>query len=158
MSAIPAVGIFFKKLHNWYHEKINHKCHQAGCDEHHLNHHQEELLPNPVDREAISVAEVDNRFGQLATIMLMFDRKLLKTRKFIPHSQFVWFVSPDNVLSARWKNSFFMWDGKVWKSENQEPAPLTREEQFDKAIGLLRQVVAGETLDLNQTQEFLQSL
>lgn len=117
MSTVPVVGYLFRKTHKWYHEKIHHKCHEAGCESEHLDHVEtEELIPNPPDRETVPVEYVDIFHGSATTILLTCDRKLLGTRDFPTADQFVWFEK-DNKLSARWKNKFFEWDGKEWKME-----------------------------------------
>jgi hypothetical protein len=150
-SAIPVVGVLFRKVHKWYHKASHHKCHNAGCEAHHLDHvHEEPLLPNPTDRAVISVAEVDHLFGQVATIMLMCDRRLLKTREFPPLSEFVWFMKQEDDgvmldLSARWKNKFFVWDGTDWKPEFEEE----KEEDFSfgDIIDIVRSFAANEELN-----------
>ncbi len=38
MTAIPLIGLWFKKLHAWYHLKFNHKCHTNGCEDIHVEH------------------------------------------------------------------------------------------------------------------------
>lgn len=38
MSLIPIIGIFFKKIHIWWHKKFNHKCHEKGCEQEHVDH------------------------------------------------------------------------------------------------------------------------
>lgn len=39
MSTIPFIGVFFRKVHAWWHLKVNHKCHhKTECNEHHLEH------------------------------------------------------------------------------------------------------------------------
>lgn len=149
-SAIPVVGVLFRKAHKWYHKASHHKCHNPGCEAHHLDHvHEEVLLPNPTDRTVISVADVDHLFGQLATITLMFDRRLLKTREFPPLSEFVWFMKQEDDgvmldLSARWKNKFFVWDGTDWKPEFEEE----KEEDFtfEDIINIVRSFVSNEEL------------
>lgn len=143
MSVVPVVGALFRKAHKWYHQKTHHKCHQPGCEAEHLHHdHEEHLMPNPPARDVISMEEVDQRFGQLATIFLMFDRKLLGTNFFPATNEFVWFLSSDDTLSARWKNEFFLWDGKDWKPEFEK----VKEEEFtfEDILGVVRSFVASE--------------
>jgi hypothetical protein len=41
MMMIPFIGYFFNKIHVWYHEKINHKCHTEGCNETHAEHKED---------------------------------------------------------------------------------------------------------------------
>lgn len=128
MSAVPVVGILFKKVHKWYHKSTHHKCHHAGCESDHLDHVEEALMPNPPARDVLTVEQVDSYFGQLATIILMHDRKLLGTREFPPHNEFVFFISPEeDILTARWKNKFFIWDGKDWSLDPEYlPKPVPR--------------------------------
>lgn len=39
MAMIPFIGIFFRRLHVWWHSKFNHKCHHVTpCQEHHVDH------------------------------------------------------------------------------------------------------------------------
>lgn len=40
-SMIPFIGIYFYKLHAWYHAKFKHKCHTKSCDETHVEHSDE---------------------------------------------------------------------------------------------------------------------
>jgi len=148
MSTVPVIGFLFRKVHKWYHKVSHHKCHNEGCDAHHLNHvHEEPLVPNPTDRSIITVTDVDRLFGQLATIILMCDRRLLNTREFPPLSEFVWFIKQESNgimldLSARWKNQFFVWDGTDWKNEFEEE----KEENFsfEDIINLVRSFVTDE--------------
>jgi hypothetical protein len=41
LTFIPFIGIFFKRLHAWYHAKFNHKCHEESCSSSHVEHHNE---------------------------------------------------------------------------------------------------------------------
>lgn len=38
MILIPYVGIYFGKIHTWYHTKFGHKCHDHECHETHVIH------------------------------------------------------------------------------------------------------------------------
>jgi hypothetical protein len=31
LAMLPFVGVFFKRIHNWWHAKFGHKCHEASC-------------------------------------------------------------------------------------------------------------------------------
>jgi hypothetical protein len=142
MMVIPVIGIFFRKLHAKFHKSHHHKCHQSGCHEEHVDHTLSvELVPNPPDLIPISIQEVDTRFGHTATILLMFDRKLLKKDRFPPPSEFVFLLSDDDMLSARWINTFFLWDGKEWRPECPE---VEVPDRFEQAITLLRKLVSQE--------------
>jgi hypothetical protein len=119
--SIPFVGYFARKVYKRYHSLMHGKKHDhnectAGHAEHTTYIHMVPLMPNPPGRDILTIEEVDSIFGQLATILLMFDRKLLETDIFPPSSEFLWFLSPDDTLSARWGNKFFVWDGQDWKT------------------------------------------
>jgi hypothetical protein len=118
-TSIPIIGVFFRKLHKWYHSKTHHKCHEKDCQAEHVEHDLIDL-PIPTDCVRLTVEEVDVRFGSIATILLMFDRKMLETKTFSPHSEFVWFLSSNDVLTARWNNKLFVWEQSSWKREYTE--------------------------------------
>lgn len=45
MSMIPFIGMFFRKLHLWYHNKIKHKCHHDKCEDNHAEHTEQKDAP-----------------------------------------------------------------------------------------------------------------
>lgn len=38
MTAIPFVGMYFRRIHAWWHNKFSHKCHEKTCEEKHVEH------------------------------------------------------------------------------------------------------------------------
>jgi hypothetical protein len=38
LAMIPFIGYFFRKLHTWYHSKMDHLCHEKHCDDVHVEH------------------------------------------------------------------------------------------------------------------------
>lgn len=41
LAMIPFIGAFFRKIHNWYHVKFKHQCHEkVSCNEIHLAHQE----------------------------------------------------------------------------------------------------------------------
>ena len=39
LAMIPFIGAFFRKIHNWYHIKFKHQCHEkVSCKEIHVDH------------------------------------------------------------------------------------------------------------------------
>jgi hypothetical protein len=38
LALIPIIGIFFRKLHTWWHTHSHHKCHEKTCNEEHVEH------------------------------------------------------------------------------------------------------------------------
>lgn len=162
MSAVPVVGVLFRKAHKWYHNKTHHKCHHEGCHDEHAEHMTvdgEILAPNLPDREALAPGEVDAKFGNLATILLMFDRRMLKSYTFPDTSEFEWFLAPEDKLEARWKNKFFSWNGAEWHPI-PDVIPPTKEELLDRAVELLRITLEerGSEASLSQVGKFLESL
>lgn len=42
LSMIPFIGLFFARLHAWWHKKFHHPCHTEGCQEAHVQHVEHE--------------------------------------------------------------------------------------------------------------------
>jgi len=40
MAMLPFIGIFFRRIHHWYHQKISHKCHEKICEKTHTEHNE----------------------------------------------------------------------------------------------------------------------
>lgn len=39
LSLIPFIGVFFRKIHIWWHTRFNHQCHHVThCEETHVEH------------------------------------------------------------------------------------------------------------------------
>jgi hypothetical protein len=38
MAMIPFIGMFFRRLHVWWHSKFHHKCHEKTCQDEHVEH------------------------------------------------------------------------------------------------------------------------
>lgn len=38
LALIPFIGIFFGKLHTWWHKHFHHKCHEKDCSAEHVEH------------------------------------------------------------------------------------------------------------------------
>lgn len=38
LAMIPFIGYLFRKLHVWYHTKMEHLCHEKHCDDTHVEH------------------------------------------------------------------------------------------------------------------------
>jgi hypothetical protein len=43
MAMLPFIGMFFRRMHAWWHAKFSHKCHEKTCDDKHVEH-TEKLL------------------------------------------------------------------------------------------------------------------
>jgi hypothetical protein len=112
---------------------------------------KQEIIPNPSDRAIWTMEQVDSYFGFLPTTLLMFDRPLLGSQSFPPPWEFHWFVSTqeDDVLSARWNNKFFRWNGNGWEREYTEAEKQQlvvqqrkekEQEKVDRVLGILRTI------------------
>lgn len=140
MATIPVIGIAFRKLHNWVHQKMNHKCHHEGCDSTHTDHVEEVVVSIPSTWREVTIDEVDRQFGDLPTILLMFDRVLLGTIDKYPGEQSAWemlsgekddgtfptrnefkFFLSNNTLHGYCRGKFFVWNDTLsWKTHNHQ--------------------------------------
>lgn len=47
MALIPFIGIFFAKVHGWWHKHFHHKCHEPHCHDEHVEHcHMPDHIPH----------------------------------------------------------------------------------------------------------------
>jgi hypothetical protein len=44
MAMIPFIGMFFRKMHAWWHAKFSHKCHEKTCDDTHVAHVEQSVV------------------------------------------------------------------------------------------------------------------
>jgi hypothetical protein len=42
LSLVPLVGIYFRRIHIWYHIKFRHKCHEKQCNDTHVDHNEKD--------------------------------------------------------------------------------------------------------------------
>lgn len=47
LALIPFIGIFFGRIHAWWHKHFHHKCHEETCHEEHVEH----TSYSPYDKE-----------------------------------------------------------------------------------------------------------
>jgi hypothetical protein len=38
LAMLPFIGVFFRRIHDWYHLKFGHKCHKKDCNDSHVIH------------------------------------------------------------------------------------------------------------------------
>jgi hypothetical protein len=63
MALIPFIGLWFAKLHAWYHVKFGHKCHEKTCSDVHMEHEKKPF--NPFKREPfVVVSKEDMKYLQ----------------------------------------------------------------------------------------------
>jgi hypothetical protein len=61
MMMIPFIGIFFRKLHTWYHTKYGHKCHEKECLEIHAEHVEEVEIPVTLEEETTNTWHITTK-------------------------------------------------------------------------------------------------
>jgi hypothetical protein len=66
LSIIPFIGVFFKRIHNWYHERKKHLCHHQPCTDTHIDHTVEDDFRNDSlqNYEVVTLDLVSDRFGE----------------------------------------------------------------------------------------------
>jgi len=111
--SIPIVGITARKIYQWCH-----KLSKGGKHNHNqcISTHLQPIFMPPPNYIKLTIPEVDNRFGQLATILLSNDRNLLETNHFPSINEFSWFVDQNNFLVAFWNGRMFNFfvDDQEW--------------------------------------------
>ena len=65
LAMIPFIGIFFGKVHTWWHKRFQHKCHEEGCKAEHVEHTS---VPVVFEKEnewdSICEEDLEERFGE----------------------------------------------------------------------------------------------
>jgi hypothetical protein len=122
LAAFPVIGFYYKKLHAWYHKKMQHPCHHPGCPEKHLEHtgSEQKIIEKDYSKfelaegqKKLYISDVDRQFGQLATILLVNDRSLLEVKDFPLDAEFTWFVDKDSLF-AHWRGKIFAYVDREW--------------------------------------------
>ena len=113
MMALPIIGIFFRKLHTWWHKRSHHKCHQEGCNAEHVEHtpvvnHDEEWFMD--DWTSVEAEYVEARFGGSIMDDLMGDLRLLQVDERPHDEEFNWFVNEIGDLRCQYKARIFVHD------------------------------------------------
>jgi hypothetical protein len=178
LATFPVIGYYYKKVHSWYHNKTQHKCHQQGCSSTHSEHpklavdtlkvccNKEFITPLPEGSQIITMREVDDRYGQLPTILLMFDRPLLKIKDFASEKDFTWLVSRHDTLLARFQNRLFVWDGERWIAELvyelTEEKAVKENISLDRAAQIILMFMTNEQiynsmLDWDKSEAFIKA-
>lgn len=81
LALIPVIGIFFRRLHNWYHKHFHHKCHEPHCHEEHVTHpHEAGDFMHEVDRvfDAAQITKDDYDVAHLEAVEARFGKELVE--------------------------------------------------------------------------------
>lgn len=49
LAIFPFIGIYFRRVHAWYHAKFHHKCHEETCNAAHAEHDTAIALNKAID-------------------------------------------------------------------------------------------------------------
>lgn len=77
MAMIPFIGIFFRKVHAWWHTKFGHKCHEKACPDTHVEHAKKSF--NPFERQPfVEVSKEDLEYlkGEPAPLQITIPIKI----------------------------------------------------------------------------------
>ena len=118
--SIPIVGITARKIYQWCHKLFKGRKHNHDqCISTHLISKNKEPPSNFIK---LTISQVDDKFGQLATILLSNDRNLLEVNYFPSINEFSWFVDQDKYLVAYWNGKMFNFfeDDQEWFEDDVE--------------------------------------
>jgi hypothetical protein len=134
LSVIPFIGYFFAKLHNWWHTKFGHKCHEDSCQETHIEHndglaHMEAnvVVANPLESftctvdklwdagnfdqdnyDLISKEDLEDRLGPIADKLI---QKLeFDLDAYLNKNDFRWWINGYGRVKATFHGRTFLHD------------------------------------------------
>lgn len=106
LAALPFIGIFFHRLHAWWHKRFNHKCHEKNCDSSHLEHDNSLIASRSEDWDLISRDDVEARFGKSLINDLVWDSSFFKELPM--HKDFTWWIVNGACLAAAYQGRIFI--------------------------------------------------
>jgi len=105
LAALPFIGLFFRRIHTWLHNRLNHKCHKEGCEAQHLDHYARvEDQKEPWD--LISQEDIEARFGGLLIDDLVHDSDFFKAPP--NEEELTWYVIDNTWVKATYKGRKFV--------------------------------------------------
>lgn len=110
LAMIPFIGYMFRKLHVWWHTKIDHTCHEKHCDATHAEHPY--VAPNITpdsEWDGIAQEDVEERFGEDLVFFLYeeaHDAGLLN----VTEDEVRWYVNGKSELLASVRGKVFLHD------------------------------------------------
>jgi hypothetical protein len=135
LSVIPFIGYIFAKMHNWWHAKFGHKCHEGSCQSTHVDHSEDGIahlhfnvvnnvpldsFTFTIDRlwdaanydqdlyDLISKEDLQERLGPIADKLihkLEFDLD-----RFLNVNEFRWFINGYGRVRATFHGRTFLHD------------------------------------------------
>ncbi len=130
MAMIPFIGIIFAKIHNWWHAKFGHKCHEESCQETHAEHEGLEIKDNltcTIDTlwdagnydhdlyDLISKEDLDERLGPITD--KLFYKLQFDLDEFLKKEDFRWFINGHSRVRATFRGRTFLHDEFAMWSE-----------------------------------------
>lgn len=137
LAAIPFIGILFRKIHNWWHTKFHHKCHEEYCYSDHVEHnpvpktggalppilphkHSEDWSPITIDKvwdagnwkedvyDEISKEDLEERLGPIAEKLI--DKLEFDLGANLGNDAFHWFINGYGRVKATFNDRTFLHD------------------------------------------------
>lgn len=115
LSMLPFIGIFFKKIHAWWHKNSNHKCHEDHCHSHHVEHIEELDKFDPyLDWDEVSLELIKERFGDQIFELLQTNYQMSCGHTIIHDSEvpepdeFKWYVNSAGQVKAVLEKDFIL--------------------------------------------------
>jgi hypothetical protein len=105
LAMLPFIGIFFKKIHTWYHKNSLHKCHEEKCHDTHVEHINEEECPqHPLmqieDWDEVPVELIKEKFGEELVLKLRMHPLRLGLWDVPSENDFRWYLNGAGVPKA----------------------------------------------------------
>jgi hypothetical protein len=101
LAMIPFIGIFFGKMHTWWHKHFHHKCHEDGCKAEHVEHCKMPAhIPITIEKgeenwDSIVEDDVEERFGEDLLMNLMVE-VMVSPIEYPQGEEAHWFVNSDS--------------------------------------------------------------
>jgi len=115
LALLPFVGIYFYRLHAWYHKKFNHKCHTHNCNEHHIEHiDYKSPVVSSISFDQISDIDLEERRGKEITQSLLSTFPNLELNKFLDTDKVKWYISDHQDVMAFCQDRWFYYTHPIW--------------------------------------------
>lgn len=96
LALLPFIGIYFKRLHAWWHKRSNHKCHKDHCNSTHLEHVEEPT--SPIDEwDEVEETVIGERFNMHLVESLQETLKLYGLINF----PYVWYLTDNGAVKVK---------------------------------------------------------
>lgn len=113
LSLLPFIGIFFRKIHTWWHKNSSHKCHDDSCNSDHVEHVTEIKYSPAREWDEADQSVIEERYGELVVNKLAINIFLLGVDRVPRVGEFRWFVNSNRNLKALFRGVTFNYDATL---------------------------------------------